>query len=48
MGLVSLGAEVAPASLWQLPLLLFSGCPTLPECWGGSRCEAWCRGEEHH
>lgn len=46
MGLVSLGAEVAPASRWQFPLLIFSGCPALPECGGGSRCEAWRRGEE--
>lgn len=46
MGLVSLGAEVAPASRWQFPLLIFSGCPALPECGGGSRCEAWRRGAE--
>lgn len=47
MGHVSPGAEVAPACLWQFPLVLCAGCPALPECGGGSRCEAWRWGEEH-
>lgn len=28
--LVSLGAEAVPTSPWQVPVLPFSGCPTLP------------------